>query len=605
MSDKNDNWIFLIPPFADCTMPMLGPFLLSSYLKKQNAKAKVFDTSIQLLHDIFKRDILQTIAKEQKLSEEEIHSLQKIASAFRQSTNDNFVKLSLATKVLSYLSKRIKFSIDEAVFPFSINDVRRLRKAVSLLKWLEYPFTCQPFWKYLSKNSDANIGISVSYSSQMPFAILLAELIKTNFHYVTLFLGGAYWSNYEISPRSVLKNFKVIDYIISGNGEPILHQLLSNGKPNREVLSSHCSDIIEYIPDFSGVQWEKYCLDNFHRAIPFSLRTSCYYKKCAFCNGDNSSGFKSVIESGCMVTVIDQLKKVCRKHSISSVYFTDAALSPKTLTSLSNCIKGDFKWGINTRIDPGFSLDFFKSLSKNGCEMLRIGMESYSSKVLKLMNKGIKANNFIPFFTQAFEAGIKLHVYIMFGFPGEDDNDREQTIDFLIKMKKMIYSYSISIFHAIPGTAIYDKLLHDFSIDTTDSSVDINKIYYTEESYKNICYYVSRAAGVLAETHSNRFCYSGRIFQDSPEPSSEQVFFSSPLDTEISYNIFKNMFSSGFITNQFKKGGAVCIDLINDSCFLFSHSSSENFSQKEKWGRPISSVEKIVIQNNFSSSSQE
>ena len=601
--DKRE-WLLLIPPFGDCTMPTLGPFLLSSYLKKNGITAHVFDTSIQLLHNVLTDVFIRRIGRRQGKTSEEISFLLSFARTAKRST-DNFIKLSAAAKILSALSNNIVFTIDEAKFPYSINNTKKLKNILSQLSWLMPAFEFQPFWKFLAKTNSVNVGISISYSSQLPFALTLARAIKRSYPDVSINLGGAFFSNYDIPPSSILRTCPYVDSVIIGRGEEWLLRMSLVYRHYHGVLHAPDDAFKEYIPDFSGVRWSLYCVNRDQRSIPFSLRTSCYYGKCAFCTGDKDCSPKQKLTEHEIFDIIAKLKRLCRRKSITNVYFTDAALSPSTLVILAKMIGGCFRWAINSRMDAIYHPDFFKTLHSGGCDMLRIGMESYSQRVLDLMNKGTNATNFIPFITSATNSGIKLHIYIMYGFPGEKDADRYQTLAFLESMKKNVYSYSVSIFHAVPGTPIYTTLENFYSSEIVDiSNTDINKLYYTEASYEHIYSFVYKTACILRDTHSNRYCYSGRIFQDSPEPPGIKICFDLSLKSKRCLVMMKKIFLSGAIFSRFNPDiWSFVIDLHRDHCEIIKRSHIKKTACC--WGLQETIPVNTIVQNDFSSSLNE
>lgn len=602
----NSEWILLTPPFGDITMPMLGVHLLASYLRRNNVKVRVFDTSIQLLNDSVSSSFITKGCKQKKISPEAEALLIRIAKLGRE-LDSKLLKLAIAAKILTAISGNIIFSLDEPRFPFLMESKVDLMKSVSLLEWLSFEFKSQPFWKYLEKSNCKNIGLSVSYSFQLPFALLIAKLIKTNFPSTSVCLGGAYFSCYEISPNDILDAFPEIDHIIIGNGEDVLLKESSLLCSSEKIIKISEPKSIEYIPDFSDVKWNYYCIAENQRVVPFSLRSSCYYKKCAFCNGDKSYSDSKNLSRCRLEQIISELKMLCKKHSITGVYFTDAALSPHILKTLANHIDGAFAWGINTRIDSGYSKEYFLDLKKSGCKMLRVGFETYSQKVLDLMNKGTCTENYEPYFKLAHAAGIKIHIYIMYGYPGEDANDRKLTLDFLRKMKDTIYSYSISIFHAIPDTAIYTKLQQMLCPQITDDSdIDINKLYYTEESYKEICNHIEKTVKTLTNSYSNRYCYSGRVFLNYPEPREVPKHFSMRIKSPSSLNILRQLFSSGVLGDSSFAGiYDFCVDFRTDTCIITPRKKIRSNLIKKQWGSRSNDVQQIVIQNNFPTSTKE
>ena len=66
-----------------------------------------------------------------------------------------------------------------------------------------------------------------------------------------------------------------------------------------------------------------------------------------------------------------------------------------------------------------------------GFKMLYLGLESGNDRVLRLMNKGITTEMAVTACRNTYNAGIWDHLYVMFGFPGETQEEAQETIDFL------------------------------------------------------------------------------------------------------------------------------------------------------------------------------
>ena len=81
---------------------------------------------------------------------------------------------------------------------------------------------------------------------------------------------------------------------------------------------------------------------------------------------------------------------------------------------------------------------YLKKLQKSGCTCLSYGLESGSQKVLDRMNKGIKIADAEKIIRNTLKAGIQVMVNFMFGFPGEDDADFKESIQFMQRNGKYI-----------------------------------------------------------------------------------------------------------------------------------------------------------------------
>ena len=498
-SQKNrpPGWLLLTPPMGDCTMPMLGPLVLSRALKEKGIWSLCFDASIELLWMV-------------------------LEESGKRRGGDKIKRLEHAVKVLSNRCKEAEFSLDEIKFSFPMATLREVARAVRLLGWLSCYYEKMPFMRHIKSGRCSHVGISVSYSSQLVPALVLAVYIRRFCPKINIVLGGAYFGNGSLDERSLLKRFPELDAIIVGPGESTMCSVIDRTQKLVGVLSGYASEKC-YIPDIAHVQWTRYCVGVRERVVPFSFRKPCYYGKCAFCNGDLQNGSRvwSLPE---VERLTRQLMSVCAENRVTAVYFTDAALPTSILNVVAREIDGRIKWGCNVRIERGHSRQWFSALARGGCLMLRVGLETASQRVLDLMNKGVEALDLYDYFKNAANAGIRMHAYIMFGFPGENEDDRLITEDFLRRAAPYIYSYSISVFHSVPGTAIHRELLRRFNY-SEDSDVDINQCYYSESSYANILRWADRVQRVLSGVHTNRYCYSGRIFMVEPDMGASRSVF--------------------------------------------------------------------------------
>ena len=500
---------FLIPPPGDVTMPMLGAYILNHYLKKHGVVSHVVDLSVVFYHNIRKQDKLdKCLALCRKASIPN----QDAIIGYRSDSEDRISGLILAEELLNRLQSEVVFSAGTVTFQSGLKSYEDIVANMESLSVFE-PLLEEEITE-VCRSGCSIIGLSVSFLSQLPFALLIAKCIKKYSPEIRVVFGGSLFQQDNEEYQFMGRFGALADNIICGPGESALLALcLSHSYPNKE-----CAAEIECIPDFSDVKWEQYYTDSHTRCIPFSFRTSCYYGECRFCNGDRSV-FVQKFDDKRMEDTIRLLRTLVSECGITHVYFTDAAIIPRDLLKIAKLIHGEFKWGINARADRSLTA-ILPQLASNGCYMLRIGFESGSQRVLNAMLKGTNVDEYNVFLSVAKQNNIRIHAYIMFGFPGETDDDREATLKFMANNKDKIYSYSLSIFTAYPGTFIYDQLVKQYA-DKWNKDIDINTLYYDEQSYRNVLNYVAIVDSVMAGAQNNKYCYGGRVFMDDPgmEPS--------------------------------------------------------------------------------------
>jgi len=121
--------------------------------------------------------------------------------------------------------------------------------------------------------------------------------------------------------------------------------------------------------------------------------------------------------------------------------------------------KSGVKWIRFLSANPGnFSGDTIEVLASNKafCRHLHLPVQHGSNSVLKAMNRGYTARNFLELVKEIRSAmpGITLSTDILVGFPGETEEDVEQTLR-LMEEIKFLYSY---MYHFNPreGTKAFD-----------------------------------------------------------------------------------------------------------------------------------------------------
>ena len=117
-----------------------------------------------------------------------------------------------------------------------------------------------------------------------------------------------------------------------------------------------------------------------------------------------------------------------------------------------------------------------------GCKGFYIGVESGSDHTLGLMNKGITVEKIERFFGWCHEAGINTYASMMFGFPGETDEDRNQTEEMLKRIKPN--KTSKSVFIGLPGSDMAEELVRENNYEHRDESGIVYPRGYHERASK-------------------------------------------------------------------------------------------------------------------------
>lgn len=106
-----------------------------------------------------------------------------------------------------------------------------------------------------------------------------------------------------------------------------------------------------------------------------------------------------------------------------------------------------------------------RKMKKAGCGGLTLGMESFSDHVLKLMAKGSTVKESKDMLVRVKEAGMRVEINLIVGFPGETEEDVAETIDFVKQNVGLIDRInSLNICTLEPGMRLFDHL-EEYNID--------------------------------------------------------------------------------------------------------------------------------------------
>jgi radical SAM superfamily enzyme YgiQ (UPF0313 family) len=118
-----------------------------------------------------------------------------------------------------------------------------------------------------------------------------------------------------------------------------------------------------------------------------------------------------------------------------------------------------FRWSIQatTNLTARLSVDELRLLRRAGLQQICQGVDSASPRILNLMNKTFQ--DFESIYLSAercIEAGIRPSFNIIFAYPGEDNQDRRQTIAFIMDVCRRFpgAEFWTNIFTPYPGSPI-------------------------------------------------------------------------------------------------------------------------------------------------------
>jgi radical SAM superfamily enzyme YgiQ (UPF0313 family) len=104
------------------------------------------------------------------------------------------------------------------------------------------------------------------------------------------------------------------------------------------------------------------------------------------------------------------------------------------------------------------------ALARAGCENVWMGAESGSQKILDAMEKGVKVAQIHAAAASLKSHGIRVSLFLQFGYPGEDWSDIEKTLGMVRNIRPD--DIGISVSYPLPGTPFYERVRREMGEKT-------------------------------------------------------------------------------------------------------------------------------------------
>lgn len=181
--------------------------------------------------------------------------------------------------------------------------------------------------------------------------------------------------------------------------------------------------------------------------------SKCHWNQCTFCGINKKYHHEDSRSTGESFQVkLAQIKRLSKIYPY--LWFIDEALPPEQLRILaqgllSNSVK--VCWQARCRASSALLEDGLPELLyEAGLRELRIGLESASYPVLKLMHKfedGFRLELMEAIIRKYTELGVSIHCPMILGFPQETQGDRRKTYEFLseIHRKYPLFTFNLNI----------------------------------------------------------------------------------------------------------------------------------------------------------------
>ncbi|MFZ0960037.1 MAG: RiPP maturation radical SAM C-methyltransferase [Terriglobia bacterium] len=166
--------------------------------------------------------------------------------------------------------------------------------------------------------------------------------------------------------------------------------------------------------------------------IPYETSRGCWWGQkhhCTFCGFDEQAlAFRHKSPD----RVIEDLRALLDAYPTRIVSMTDAIMPYQYFRTLLPRLAGEELGAtIHYEQKANLTLEHILALKQAGITSLQPGIESLSSRLLDLMDKGVKARQNLMLLRFARAAGVSLYWYLLWGFPGDDVEAYEEVLSIL------------------------------------------------------------------------------------------------------------------------------------------------------------------------------
>jgi anaerobic magnesium-protoporphyrin IX monomethyl ester cyclase len=323
------------------------------------------------------------------------------------------------------------------------------------------------------------LGISVLTGPMIRGAVRMAKTAKRDLPGVPVVFGG--WHPSLLPGQTIQEKF--VDCVVRGQGELTLLEVaerLADGKEYRDVagVSSQPFGFPQHSPErrvallddlptpaFELADFDRYEKVSGERKLAYATSVGCPYA-CNYCT--DMVFYKRRFNALAPERVVNEVTQLVERYRIDEVAMLDSNLPVDWRRALEIArgfrdSKLRFRWTFQASTDflCRMSDDEVRLLGESGVSHMGFGTESTSSSVLKLMNKRHqRVDEMFETARKASLGGIHVTFNLIFGYPGETEADRVETLSTMSDIARQFWnvSFSPNIFTPYPGIPIWPEL---------------------------------------------------------------------------------------------------------------------------------------------------
>ncbi len=323
------------------------------------------------------------------------------------------------------------------------------------------------------------VGFSSSFQQNVA-SLSLAKRIKENMPETVIVFGGANCEG-EMGVE-IIKQFPFVDIVVSGEADETLPELVSKilKKENyTEINGVVCKDNLHLydtgmvapsmitnmdelpIPNFDEY-FEELKNNNLTKinvfrvlrgsefkdytpVVLFESSRGCWWGEKSHCTFCGLNGNSMLHRSKSALRALDEIKFLKKKYQINGLFVTDNILDMSYFKDFVPALaESNLDLRLFYEIKSNLNKQQLTLLKEANIVDLQPGIESLNTHVLDLMKKGVKSIQNVQLLKWCKEFGIKPIWNLIWGFPGETNEDYDKTTELVAKISHLAPPNSIS-----------------------------------------------------------------------------------------------------------------------------------------------------------------
>ncbi|MEU4560188.1 B12-binding domain-containing radical SAM protein [Actinoplanes sp. NPDC023936] len=429
--------VFVLPPSPSDTNPPLGPAILAREARKWNGAVVVRDLNIDYIRQFEDRDsvteknsaALGDQGKDRKLAATAASAL------YRQFALDPagamFVPdVATAEAGMHFSGPAINHAIEQHV-----------SRGSDLAAWISHHLDeCQA-----ELGTPGVVGVSLMGPSQVFASLLLLRLAKSRWRHSVTAAGGSHVTLLTGTAEGAAMIRQFADVTLPGHSEHEFTHLLTGRR-------SPSSDEFDYEPHFEPGQLARYRQSTL--VLPVQFSRGCLYGKCTFCTYPVVEPVATRIDAARATAALRHLSE---RHGVSRFSLKDSLVPAKDLLALAQAVHADgleVVWSATTL--PRRTLATMAAeLAGGGLRTLEFGVESIHPANQQLMRKRSSPDEVEWMVEHLARAGIVSVVNLMFGFPGETQEQAAEQLAWAASLKQRhpgAVDFSLNMLEVVRGS---------------------------------------------------------------------------------------------------------------------------------------------------------